>query len=514
MPLKAPLHAAMRPAAQTRHSRALAECAAGARALHGGKTEQALARFAAGAVLAPEAADVAAMHGVALRGAGRMQDAQRELIRAIGLDQHRADSYTQLAQTYCLINDHAQAANAFLASATLQITNATVWRDTAESMRRSHRLVDGLQIARHAFALAPDDPAVANVLAQLLHRNDRIDEAMTVCDQVRTVAPDDGNLALTHAMLLRTCEHFEQGWLLHERRLERPELTLRPNPPTSPLWSGAPLQGAHILVRGEQGLGDQVQFVRWAPALREAGAGRITVSCAPALVRLLTGVRGIDDVVPTSKPAPPHDVHVDIMSLPHQLHAGNDMRSAMVPYIALPPADSTLAARLHRTRTGALRLGLVWGGTPLHTEDHSRSMPLASLLPALVRPDVEIVLLQQGASRDQLDAIDPVLRGTFLDIAPHCIDMTDTAQALRQCDVLLSVDTAVAHVAGALGVPTWVMVSCPAEWRWGRTRDDSLFYPSVRVLRQDAVGDWSAVVRQVAQRIDAWHAQARRSPSA
>jgi len=499
----------MRPAAQTRHARALAQCAAGARALQGGKTEQALTRFASGAALAPDAADIAAMHGVALRGAGRMQDAQRELIRAIGLDQHRADSYTQLAQTYCLINDHAQAATAFLASATLQLTNAIAWRDTAESMRRSHRLVDGLQVARHAFALAPHDPSVANILALLLHRNDRIDEAMTICEQVRAIAPGDGNLELTHAMLLRTCEQYEQGWLLHERRLECPELTMRPNPPASPHWSGAPLDGAHILVRGEQGLGDQVQFVRWAPALRDAGAGRITLQCAPALVRLLTGVSGIDGVVPASMPAPPHDVHVDIMSLPHLLQVGNDMRREMVPYVALPPAENALAARLHRTRTGVLRLGLVWGGTPLHTEDHSRSMPLASLLPALVRPDVEIVLLQQGASRAQLDAIDPLLRSTFLDIAPHCSDMTDTAQALQQCDVLLSVDTSVAHVAGALGLPTWVMVACPAEWRWGRTRHDSLFYPTVRVLRQEVVGDWTAVVRQVTQQIDAWHAPAR-----
>ncbi|MBC7563761.1 MAG: hypothetical protein H7305_12695 [Gemmatimonadaceae bacterium] len=492
------------------HARALAACAAGARALHAGKSAQALTQFASAAALAPHAADVAAMHGVALRGAGRMQDAQRELIRAIGLDQHRADSYTQLAQTYCLINDHAQAANAFLASATLQITNAVAWRDTAESMRRSHRLADGLQIARHAFALAPTDASIANVLALLLHRNDRIDEAMSVCERVRAVRPDDANLALTHAMLLRTCEQYDQGWLLHEHRLSRPELTMRPNLPASPRWNGAPLHGAHILVCGEQGLGDQVQFARWVPALRDAGAGHVTLHCAPALVRLLNGVRGVDAVVASSTPAPAHDVHVDIMSLPHLLLAGCDMRRDMVPYIALPPAHDALAARLHRTRPGALRLGLVWGGTPLHTEDRSRSMALATLLPALVRPDVETVVLQQGASRDQLDTIDPVLRQTFVDIAPHCSDMTDTAQAVQQCDVLLSVDTSVAHVAGALGIPTWVMVSCPAEWRWGRGRDDSLFYPSVRVLRQGAVGDWSAVVRQITQQVDAWHAQARR----
>jgi len=506
MPAKSPPSSVLRPRITTPRSRALAECAAGAQAIAAGRIEAGLKRYGVAIALAPRDADVAAVHGVALRSAKRLQDAQRELIRAIALDPKRADSYLQLGQTFFMVRDYAQAADALLAAATLERTNAFVWRDTAEAMRLSHRLADGLQIARHAASLDERDPSIANTLALLLHRNGAVDEALALCTRIRADSPDDRNLSLTHAMLLRTCDQHVEGWALHERRLELPELVQRPNPPASPRWDGASLSGRHIVVRGEQGLGDQVQFVRWATLLREHGATRITVQCAEPLVRLLQTVKGIDDAVSMNAVAPPHDVHVDVMSLPHLLHTGSDMLAALVPYLQAPPVNASLSAQLSAApRNGRLRLGLVWGGTPMHTEDRARSMPLCTLLPVLQRSDVQIVVLQQGPSRAQLEALTPSVRDSLLDVAENCTDMADTAQVLIDCDVLLSVDTSVAHVAGALGVPTWVMVAHPAEWRWGRERSDSLYYPHSTVLRQRGSGDWSAVVCSVHRAIDAWH---------
>ena len=500
----------MRPRATTPRDRALAECAAGARAIAAGQVEAGLRRYAAALALAPCDADVAAVHGVALRSTGRMQDAQRELIRAISLDAQRADSYLQLGRTFALVHDYAQAADAFLAAATLKRSDAFIWRDTAEAMRLSHRLADGLVIARHAASLNDHDPSIANTLALLLHRTGAIDEALALCERQRRDTPDDRNLLLTHAMLMRTCEQHEQGWALHERRLELPELTLRPHAPHSPRWDGAPLQQRHILVRGEQGLGDQVQFVRWAASLRECGASRITVQCADPLVRLLRTLDGVDDVMPMTVVAPQHDVHVDVMSLPHLLHAGGDLEGDMVPYLLAPVMHDAIAARLAASpRNGRLRLGLVWGGTPKHTEDRSRSMPLSMLLPVLQRRDVQIVVLQQGPSRDELNALPATARDDLLDIANDCDDFAVTAQAITACDAVLTVDTAVAHVAGALGVPTWVMVAHPAEWRWGRDRSDCPYYPQTTVLRQKVGGDWSAVIQGVLRAVDVWH-EARR----
>jgi Flp pilus assembly protein TadD len=495
MPPRTVIPAALRPRAGTPRDRALAECAAGARAIALGKLDDGLRRCAGGVALAPHDADVAAVYGVALRSAGKVQDAQRELIRAISLDPRRADSYLQLGHTFFMVKDYAQAADALFAAATLKQTDALTWRDAAEAMRLAHRLSDGLAVARHAASLDAEDPGIANTLALLLHRNGAIDDAMAVCTRVRAHAPHDRNLALTHAMLLRTCDQHDEGWALHERRLELPELTQRPNPPQSTRWDGAPLAQAHILVRGEQGLGDQVQFVRWVSLLRAHGAARITVQCGEPLVRLLQTLDGIDGVIGMREVAPVHDVHVDVMSLPHLLRTGSDMLGAMVPYLRAPVTNAALAARLDAAPCGGrLRLGLVWGGTPKHTEDRT-----------LQRRDVQIVVLQQGSSRDQLDTLPVELRDTLLDVAPDCIDMADTAQVLTTCDAVLSVDTSVAHVAGALGVPTWVMVAHPAEWRWGRDRTDCPYYPYTTVLRQRAGGDWSAVVHGAMQAIDAWH---------
>jgi len=198
------------------------------------------------------------------------------------------------------------------------------------------------------------------------------------------------------------------------------------------------------------------------------------------------------------------------MSLPHLLLTRDALLGSMVPYLHAPVVNAALDARLRAApRHGRLRLGLVWGGTPKHTEDRSRSMPLSALLPILQRRDVQVVVLQQGPSRDQLATLAPDVRDALFDLANDCVDMADTAQVLTACDAVLSVDTSVAHVAGALGVPAWVMVAYPAEWRWGRERTDCPYYPQTTVLRQMAGGDWSAVVAGAGQAIDAWHAGRR-----
>ncbi len=460
-------------------------------------------RYVAAVALAPHDADVAAFHGVALRSVGRLKEAQRELIRAIALDARRADSYTQLAQTYVMVGDRAQSAQAYFAAATLLPEHAVAWRDAAEAFRLCGRLADGLDAARHAATLAPTDASIANTLALLLHRNNQLDAALSLCESARQWAPDDRNLALTHAMLLRTFGDYTRGWALHERRLELPELTQRPYAPATPRWTGGPLTGRHILVRAEQGLGDQVQFLRWACTLRERGAARVTVQTAIPLVRLLRTAPHLDDVVAADRPAPPHHVHVDIMSLPHLLATGHDMLADMVPYLRAPDDPPEVVSTLPDRPVGARRVGIVWGGTPMHTEDRSRSMPLSAMLPLLTRRDLQVVVLQQGVVREQLDELAPALRASLVDVATACGDMGDTAHIMTACDIVLTVDTSVAHVAGALGCATWVMVSEPAEWRWGIARCDSPFYPTVRVFRQPLPGDWPGVIENVSRALDA-----------
>ncbi|MBC7840773.1 MAG: glycosyltransferase family protein [Gemmatimonadaceae bacterium] len=485
---------AARPGPPSRRDRALAECKAGALALQMGKTEAGLKRYAAGVSLAPNDADIAALHGVALRSAARLVQAQRELIRAIALDASRADSFTQLAQTYRLAGDRAQAANAFLAAARLRGTDAIAWRDAAEALRLADRIDDGLTTAQHAASLAPSDPDIANTTALLLHRAGRLEEALALCERARAIAPDALHLSLTHAMLCRTLGRYELGWSLYERRLELPALLQRPFAPTSPRWDGSPLAGRSILVRAEQGLGDQIQFLRWASMLQARGAADVMVQAAPALVRLFRSAPGVDLVIASDRPAPSHWVHVDIGSLPHLLRTGDDLRADLVPYLSTTAADASSGRLQLAPRAAALRVGIVWGGSPLQEDNRFRSVPLPGLLAAILRPEVEVVVLQQGPAREQLDSIDPVLRGTLHDAAAACSDMYDTAVVASQCDLVISMCTSVVHLAGALALPTWLMLATPAEWRWGASGERSALYPSLRLFRQQQSGDWTSVL--------------------
>ena len=499
-------HAAIapRPSASARRDRALAACVAGARALQRGQRDAALERFAHAVDIAPDDPEIAVLRGIALRDAAKLADAQRELIRAVHLDPSRADSFVQLAQTYRIAGDRTQAARAFQCAATLQPRNATAWRDAAESLRVAGQLHEALDAANHAAQLSPADSSIANTTALILHRQGRIDEALALCAQSRSHSTHDANLALTHGMLLRTMDCYDVGWPLNEHRLGLPQLLQRANPPASPRWSGDSLAGRHILVRAEQGLGDQVQFIRWATLLRAAGASSVTVHAAPSLVRLLETAPQIDAVVSTDAPAPEHDVHVDIMSLPHLLRTGADMHGDLVPYLSPPGSPPGVVCQLSRDPSTLLRLGVVWAGTPQHADDWTRSMSLGALLPAISHPSVQIVVLQQGAPRADLDTIDPVVRNGFVDAAAVCHDMGDTAHVMAQCDVILTVDTAVAHVAGALGLPVWIMVAHPAEWRWGRDRAHAPAYPSAHLIRQHRSGAWSDVVDDVRTRIVGW----------
>lgn len=509
MPPNSPLQAALRPGPPSRRDRALAECKAGALALQMGKTDAGLKRYAAGVSLAPHDADVAALHGVALRSAARLADAQRELIRAIALDVSRADSFTQLAQTYRMAGDRVQAANAFLAAARLRGTDVIAWRDAAEALRLADRIDDGLATAQHAATLAPADPDIANTTALLLHRAGRFVEALALCERARAITPDALHLSLTHAMLCRTLGQFDIGWSLYERRLELPALTQRSFAPTSPRWDGTPLAGRSILVRAEQGLGDQIQFLRWTAMLHARGASHVIVQAAPPLVRLFRSAAGVDMVIASDRPAPSHSVHVDFGSLPRLLRTGNDLRADLVPYLSTAASDATSGRLFLATSDARLRVGIVWGGSPLQEDNRIRSVPLPGLLAAVVRPDVEVIVLQQGPAREQLDTIDPVIRSTLRDAAAICSDMYDTAVVASQCDVVISMCTSVVHLAGALALPTWLMLATPAEWRWGASGAQSDLYPSLRLFRQQQSGDWThvfdAIRREIAQLCEARH---------
>ena len=291
---------------------------------------------------------------------------------------------------------------------------------------------------------------------------------------------------------------FEGGWQDYEQRWVPPN---KPPPYVQvPRWDGSVLDGKTILVFAEQGLGDTIQFARFLPQVQERG-GTVLFECQSALERLLAGVRGVHRLIPRGSALPPFDVQVPLLSLPGIFHATPASLAAAVPYLR---ADPGLVERWRRELAPleGFKVGIVWQGSPHHPADRWRSFPLASFETLLRLDGVRLVSLQKGPGAEQLQAqvgqasnLSSILdlhgrldaEGAFL----------DTAAIMMNLDLVITVDSAVAHLAGALAVPVWVPLPFAPDWRWLLERADSPWYPTMRLFRQSRFGDWDEVFARI-----------------
>jgi hypothetical protein len=244
-----------------------------------------------------------------------------------------------------------------------------------------------------------------------------------------------------------------------------------------------------VLIRAEQGFGDAIQFIRYAPLIEKNG-GHIIVQCQPALSRLLSKVAGVDEIIGPDEPLPAHDLQLPILSFPLVFNTTMETIPHRVPYLHASGGGLRLPES-----PGIKRIGLAWAGNPNHANDRRRSIDpqLLSILGKI--PNVEFHRLQLPASL-------PAPPGLHLiDHTNESADFQDTADLIAQMDLVISVDTAVAHLAGAMGKPTWILLPFAAEWRWLEQRSDSPWYPTARLFRQTKPGDWAGVLSKVREAI-------------
>lgn len=337
---------------------------------------------------------------------------------------------------------------------------------------------------RALLAEHPDLLAGYYNVAGLLQRRHRFDDAIAAYRRAVALDPDcvdaHWNLAFT---LLRT-GRFAEGWAEYEWRWRRPGTPVEHR--GIPAWDGTPLDGRTLLLVCEQGLGDTLQFLRYVDVVKDRLAdGTVVLRCQAELAGLLDGQPGIDRVTTTREPPPPCDVQVSLMSLPGLCGTTLATIPAAVPYLRAP------TPRAMPPLTG-FRLGLVWGSSPT---DPSRSCPLTALTWMGSLPGLSVFSLQMGPHRDRL--ADTPGAGFITDLSGRIVDMTDTAAFLQGMDLVVSVDTSVAHLAGALGCPLWILLPHLADWRWLLDRDDSPWYPTARLFRQTAPGDWDGVTARL-----------------
>ncbi|HEV3449242.1 MAG TPA: tetratricopeptide repeat protein, partial [Gemmataceae bacterium] len=359
------------------------------------------------------------------------------------------------------------------------------------ALHEADQFEDAIASFRTAVGLRPENAQAHYNLAVSLGDLRRYEEELASCREAVRLQPDYAEAHKVLGLTLLTMGQFEEGWREYEWRLRCPDNTARAVP--RPRWDGAELGDKIILLHAEQGLGDTIQFIRYAALVKRRG-GSVWVECQKPLVQLLAGCPGIDRLFGQGSAIPPINVQVPLVSLPGILQTSMNSIPADVPYLfAEPKLVEAWRARL--SSISEMRVGINWQGNVYFRRSRQRSVPVPQMLRLAQIGGVRLISMQMGAERNQLreypehaSMFDPgpdfnVTAGPFL----------DSAALLMNLDVLVTSDTAVAHLAGALGVPVWIALPFNADWRWFCKEDDSPWYPSMRLFRQKQFGDWDEV---------------------
>ena len=425
-----------------------------------GKLEEAVASYREALRLNPDFFEVRVNLGVLLGGAGRHDEAIAEFSEAVRIRPEAAVVHVNLS-------------NAF----------------------RNHWLIDqAIASAERALALNPSLAEAHLSLGAALACKGRFDRAIAVYRDAIRIRPEFAAAHLNLALALLVTGNLQQGLPEYEWR-QRCAAVLPPRRFGQPAWNGENLNGKTILLYAEQGLGDTIHFIRYAPMVARMG-GKVLLECPPALVRLLNNFPGVERIVPTGQAPGEFDLHCALPSLSLMFKTTLDSIPAAIPYLLPEPnAVETWRARIDRSGK-QLQVGLAWAGSAENLNDRNRSIPLAKFAPLALGDRVRFHSLQITPP--------PVNAGIAVtDWSGHLKDFADTAALIANLDLIISVDTAVAHLAGAMGKKLWLVLPFPPDWRWLLDRSDSPWYPTARLFRQDVPGDWDGVIRRLAGQLAA-----------
>ena len=433
----------------------------GALLLQLGRLEEALSCFDWCDQIRPDRASTLQKRAVTKFGLDRLEDALADIRRAQALDPTNADNCNNIGAILQRMGRDAEALPWFDIALGLRPNYPSAFTNKASSLTQLHRFTEAFAVYREMKALDPAD------------------------------AEADWNIALLHLL----AGNFEAGWAGREVRWKLPNLPIGRIASSQPVWLGREsVESKTILIHADEGLGDTIQFARYVPMVAARGA-RVILVIQKALHPLLAELPGVSECIPMVKgDLPAFDMYCPLSSLP--LAFGTTLQTIPVAQSYLPTAPAA-CLRAWEDRLGPrdrLRIGLVWSGNPKHKNDHNRSLPLRDLSP-LLDLDATFISLQKEPRPD--DKATLLERTGIVDLTEHLTDFVETAALVSGLDLVITVDTSVAHLAGALGCPTWILLPYTPDYRWLLDRDDSPWYPTVRLFRQTASRDYATVIERV-----------------
>jgi hypothetical protein len=370
---------------------------------------------------------------------------------------------------------------------------AEAYSDRGNTLKDLNRLEEAISSYYQAIAIKPDFAAAHYNSGNVFHELNRIEEAIICYNRAISITPDHVQAHLHKSLALLLAGDFRLGWKLYEWRWKLEPFTSSMRNFPRPCWLGAEdISGKTVLLYAEQGLGDTIQFCRYVKLVKALGACTV-LEVPKALAGLLNGLEGVDTVIEEGQPLPMFDFHCPLLSLPLALRTEVHSIPSPTPYLSIASGRTRAWARKLGEKK-ALRVGLAWSGRATHKNDRKRSLTLAELLPYLPEGYEYFSLQNEVRPEDK-----PLFRmSSIRNYGEELKDFADTAAICLLMDIVISVDTSVAHLAGALGKTTWVLLPYAPDWRWLLNRNDSPWYDSVRLYRQSDDMRWDAVLEQVA----------------
>ena len=440
--------------------------------------------------LAPDNVDILNSRANTLLSLGRAQEALDQFREVLDRAPHHGEAHLNSGIALAALGSMEDAIAEFDQALSLAPGHPVAHYNRGIALYELGRYTDAVDAHDNALATAPEHPGAWLNRGRALAALKRLDDALASYDKAKAIQKDNPDIHFMESLALLTVGDFRQGFEKYEARWRRsgmPEQKSRGRP----LWRGDySLARKIVLLHAEQGLGDTIQFARYVPQLALSGAN-VILEVQPELTALLSRLEGVKTVIPSGAPTPSYDVHCPLGSLPLALKTEPSNVPAPIPYLS---ADEAHLAKWAGRLGPRPRIAIAWSGNASHLNDRNRSMPFAKLAPLFSSP-ARFISIQRELRAEDESALAAEQRVTH--IGGELSDFDDTAAIVALCDLVIAVDTAVVHLAGAMGRPVWVMLPFAPDWRWTLDGDSTPWYPTARLFRQTALGDWDSVIDNV-----------------
>jgi len=438
--------------------------------------------------------------GLVLEALEKFEEAVASYQQAVSIKPDYAEAYHNMAIALQSQGQYAAAVEKCKQAISFRPDYAEAYHTMAYSLEKQERYAEAIENYKQAVRFKPDFVEAYNHLGVVLNTQERSAEALQNYKQALQLDPDYTEVHWNLSLVLLRTGRLTEGWKEYEWR-RNPELgmTTYPHCYEIPRWDGSCFTSKRLLVHYEQGLGDTLHFVRYLPMVKARG-GTVVLEVRKPLYRLLQSFPGVDELIEASsdnKPAVKFDYHVSLMDLPKIFATTLETIPAEVPYILACP---TKAEYWRKKLAGAdFKVGIVWAGSPMHGKDRYRSCTLKCFAPLTEVDGVRLYGLQKDEAAAQAEEVANEM--AIKNLGTEFEDFADTAAAIENLDIVVSVDTAVLHLAGAMGKPVWALLSFSPDWRWMLDRRDSPWYPTMKLFRQKERGQWEPVFQHVAEEL-------------